>query len=590
MATNYSGAYTPTLSNAPASSWTTDAEKRNHVGNTFLNTSSKNVYAFEYVGVTNVVKSATVGSVVSFSDAVGGEPLISAIAALSPAQSLNGYTKPWAAGAGVNKWEFGDVSITGTYSNLQLTTPLAAGTYTISTVWSTTSPSAAPQFRFRKQDASALISVTLSNSSENRRYATFTLNEAAYYVYAYSAAGTAGYTATITDTQIEAGSYMTLFQPYTNICPISGHTEAKLWVSPSYDTTLPATVSVELSKNKFTDFFTIGKNISGGTVVDRPANDRCATVDGCTVLAETQYTISFSGGGSVGVYYYDSTDTFISQESSWKDSPFTFTTPQNTARVRFSYNTGTPPTDVQLELGTTPTTYTAAIIYAGTYDLVTGKLKQTMANIASYNGETIGEPWLSSMDEYVSGNTPTTGAQVVYTLSTPVVITLTGQTIAALNGQNYVWADTGNITELKYTSTELAHTYQWNETWVMPKITRNNGTVIVLPYPQEYTPDIYDVDASTTGRNAAGTMIRDRVARKHKFNYKFAALTQAEVTEILGAVQDVSFTLTTASPETGAKTNYRVYCGDRSMPVYWMPTSNNSSWMYSTLSVNLIEM
>ena len=28
-------------------------------------------------------------------------------------------------------------------------------------------------------------------------------------------------------------------------------------------------------------------------------------------------------------------------------------------------------------------------------------------------------------------------------------------------------------------------------------VTRDNGAVVILPYPQEYTPDIYDVDAST---------------------------------------------------------------------------------------------
>ena len=180
--------------------------------------------------------------------------------------------------------------------------------------------------------------------------------------------------------------------------------------------------------------------------------------------------------------------------------------------------------------------------------------------------------------------------QVVYELATPTTITLSPQTMQTLLGENNLWADCGEITELKYQSNQFVPKYDWFETWTMPKITRNNGTVIVLPYPQEYTPEIYDVDASTTGRNAAGTMIRDRVARKHKFNYKFPPLSRADATEILGAVQDVSFTLTTASPETGAKTNYRVYVGDRSLPVYWMPTHDNVSWLYSSLSLNLIEM
>jgi hypothetical protein len=180
--------------------------------------------------------------------------------------------------------------------------------------------------------------------------------------------------------------------------------------------------------------------------------------------------------------------------------------------------------------------------------------------------------------------------QVVYELATPQTFTLSPQQIETLLGENNVWSDAGEISKLVYRSNQYVMAYDWFETWTMPKITRNNGNVIVLPYPQEYTPDIYDVDASTTGRNAAGTMIRDRVAVKHKFNYKFPPLSQADATEILNAVRDSSFTLTTASPETGAKTNYRVYVGDRSLPVYWMPNHNQNSWLYETLTLNLIEM
>ena len=121
-------------------------------------------------------------------------------------------------------------------------------------------------------------------------------------------------------------------------------------------------------------------------------------------------------------------------------------------------------------------------------------------------------------------------------------------------------------------------------------VTRDNGAVVTLPYPQEYTPDIYDVDASTTGRNAAGTMIRDRVARKHKFNCKWAALTHEQLTLLLQATQDSSFNLTAVDIFTGTRKTFRVYVGDRSAPVYWYPTSDTSSWLYATLSMNFIEL
>jgi len=120
-------------------------------------------------------------------------------------------------------------------------------------------------------------------------------------------------------------------------------------------------------------------------------------------------------------------------------------------------------------------------------------------------------------------------------------------------------------------------------------VTRDNGSVITLPYPQEYTPDIYDVDAATTGRNAAGTMIRDRVARKHKFNCKWAALTHDQLTLLLQATQDAAFTLTAVDIFTGTRKNFRVYVGDRTAPVYWYPTNNTNTWMYAELTMNFIE-
>lgn len=121
-------------------------------------------------------------------------------------------------------------------------------------------------------------------------------------------------------------------------------------------------------------------------------------------------------------------------------------------------------------------------------------------------------------------------------------------------------------------------------------VTRDNGNTYTLPYPQEYTPDIYDVDASTTGRNAAGTMIRDRVARKHKFNCKWAALSHTDLTNLLQATQDVAFNLTAVDIFTGTRQTFRVYVGDRSAPVYWYPTTDTTTWMYASLTMNFIEL
>ena len=109
---------------------------------------------------------------------------------------------------------------------------------------------------------------------------------------------------------------------------------------------------------------------------------------------------------------------------------------------------------VMVEVGeVTPSTYEPyngtvypatfpSTIYGGYVDMVTGEVWATWPEIASYDGETLPGRWLSDRDVYSAGSTPTTGAQVVYELASPVIITtLTPQQINAIKGNNTVWSD-----------------------------------------------------------------------------------------------------------------------------------------------------
>lgn len=88
----------------------------------------------------------------------------------------------------------------------------------------------------------------------------------------------------------------------------------------------------------------------------------------------------------------------------------------------------------------------AGTVYGGTLDVVNRKLN-SYPYYSSYNGETIIGPWISSMDVYAPGATPTLGAQVVdmggaatsYDLSDVPEIT-------TLLGENNIWADCGSVT------------------------------------------------------------------------------------------------------------------------------------------------
>ena len=115
-------------------------------------------------------------------------------------------------------------------------------------------------------------------------------------------------------------------------------------------------------------------------------------------------------------------------------------------------------TEIQLELGSTPTPYepyqpgtTATItlpetIYGGTVDVVTGEGSKTWGYIASYNGESLPGEWISDRDVYASGTTPTTGAQVAYKLATPEPFQATGnQALPAVAGLNTVYTDGDNL-------------------------------------------------------------------------------------------------------------------------------------------------
>lgn len=87
----------------------------------------------------------------------------------------------------------------------------------------------------------------------------------------------------------------------------------------------------------------------------------------------------------------------------------------------------------------------AGTVYAGSADIVTGDIKAA-PEYASYNGETLVGPWISSMDAYDPEGTPTTGAQVVDLGGTMTEYHITGQDIITLVGDNYIWSDSGDVT------------------------------------------------------------------------------------------------------------------------------------------------
>ena len=86
----------------------------------------------------------------------------------------------------------------------------------------------------------------------------------------------------------------------------------------------------------------------------------------------------------------------------------------------------------------------AGTVYGATLDVLSGVLT-AYPYYASYNGETLVGPWVSSMDVYAPGTTPTIGAQVVDMGGAETTYQLDPITVQTMLGQNTMWADCGPL-------------------------------------------------------------------------------------------------------------------------------------------------
>ena len=110
-----------------------------------------------------------------------------------------------------------------------------------------------------------------------------------------------------------------------------------------------------------------------------------------------------------------------------------------------------------------------------------------------------------------------------------------------------------------------------------------------LPAPTVLQPAIQDLDSeSGTGRNQNGTMFRDRVAVKRKVHCEWGVLTRNEMSTLLNAMTDASFSLTYPDPQEGVLKTITAYVGDRSPAV--CSVISDTDWQWVGLSLDFIEM
>ena len=182
------------------------------------------------------------GAAASFPDGAA-VPVKSLVADIVPVQNLNGYDNPWPAGGGKNKLP---TSPTETINNVKFTLDadggysfsgtatanaakdigrnswsLPAGTYTLSA--SGTYNAVFSVFKIVGGTATLLQDGT----------GTFTLTEStSLFVRMFFASGTTASGKAYV--QVESGSSPTSFAPYSNVCPISGHTGVTVYDDAYY--------------------------------------------------------------------------------------------------------------------------------------------------------------------------------------------------------------------------------------------------------------------------------------------------------------------------------------------------------------------
>ena len=212
--------------------------------------------------------------------------------------------------------------------------------------------------------------------------------------------------------QLELGSSATFYAPYSNECPISGHSGADIYVEDEYDATADPTVQITFGSTVYGGKLTVNEDGSGEVTVDRAmvtldgsSNPQAESYGGTANSAVTRYTLAaYAKAVSSGSIVPNVISNYLKATqagkaggiANWKNDSTavnTITTSQNGQYIAIAIND---------------------------------------ASISSRE----------TLNVYLASNPLT----VVYELATPITITLSPGQVNALLGNNTVWVgDSDNI-------------------------------------------------------------------------------------------------------------------------------------------------
>lgn len=362
------------------------------------------------------------GAIVSFDDGAGNMPLKECVVNIEPVQDLHGYDNPWPAGGGKNLLNTVGLAA-GTPSSITATTAtprtFTVGTYVTKlsqnnyynnpvtlqcsvsdNAISVTSSAVAYGVSIpvigleigetyvlsaQKTNGNLYVSFYQQDgtfiSNTNKNPENFTIPADTYYTLLHFQTATNDEEGSFTNIQLEKSSTATPYAPYSNVCPITGWTGAKV---------------TRTGKNLFNKEKLIHGQIAltlrYGAYGQDEYNSNTPNRD--CFLSAGDYTFSLSGANSTAaetLAVYDETGTRL--KLVYNNKIISFTVPVD-GYVRITFVIGTQNFvswdnyDIQLERGSTATTYEpyqgstyditfpaeAGTVYGGTLDVITGVL------------------------------------------------------------------------------------------------------------------------------------------------------------------------------------------------------------------------
>ena len=349
------------------------------------------------------IEKTIIGNPIHITDALA-KPVQALSIALEPAQDLNGYDNPWPAGGGVNLLDPAKCSAVGPGGayGLTVTHDQATAIWTIS--GTPTSQNASLGFNFCI-------------------YSDFSLSGKGYQVQAFPISGTpirsfygfrneaenkiaividtvANPTVNMTFKVSVAATAQTAWSPYSNICPISGYSEAKVYVSPTQDAQDATVYTIDLDGARYGGTLDV---TTGKLTVDRAM----VVYDGSE--DETWYISSAWEKTNTAVFY--STTISGAYYPDWTDYRGMMTNLFLNATRNYIYNNDVECCGFSGMAVTSPSP--------------TIRVLKTRANdVASFRS-------------FLNSN----NLQICYELATPQTYQLTPTEVTLLLGENNIWSD-----------------------------------------------------------------------------------------------------------------------------------------------------